>query len=198
MRTYLIVAAALWTVCSDAAGQTYRWTDERGQVHYTQTPPPPQAKEIRRKDFRSGASGSVDLPYATQIAAKNYPVTLYTQPDCGPPCDEARASLVRRAVPFREVSVLSQKEIDEMKRLSGREDLPLLVVGSQFQNGFQETRSTASSTPPDIRPRGRACLSNHCARPNPRLHHLPLSPRSSPLAANPVPIRNRRDSGTRR
>jgi glutaredoxin len=138
MRTYLIVAATLWIVCSHAVGQAYRWVDERGQVHYTQTPPPQQAKEIQRKDFRSGASGSVDLPYATQIAAKNYPVTLYTQPDCGPPCDEARGSLVKRAVPFREVSVLGQKEIDEMKRVSGREDLPLLVVGSQFQTGFQE------------------------------------------------------------
>jgi len=138
MRAYLIVAATLWIACSDAIGQAYRWVDERGQVHYTQTPPPPQAKEIQRKDLRSGAPGYVDLPYATQIAAKNYPVTLYTQPDCGSPCDQARASLVKRAVPFREVSVLGQKEIDEMKRVSGREDLPLLVVGSLYQTGFQE------------------------------------------------------------
>ena len=138
MRVYLIVAATLWIACSDAVGQTYRWVDERGQVHYTQTPPPPQAKGIQRKDFRSGAPGYVDLPYATQIAAKNHPVTLYTQPDCGPACDQARASLVKRAVPFREVSVLGQKEIDEMKKISGREDLPLLVVGSQFRTGFQE------------------------------------------------------------
>lgn len=138
MRPYLIAAAAFWIACSDATGQAYRWVDDQGRVHYTQTPPPPQAREVQRKDFRSGPAASVDLPYATQAAAKNYPVTLYTQPDCGSPCDEARASLVKRAVPFREVSVLGQKEIDEMKRVSGREDLPLLVVGSQFQTGFQE------------------------------------------------------------
>jgi len=138
MRPYLIVAAIFWIACSDAVGQTYRWVDDQGRVHYTQTPPPPQAKEIQRKDFRSGATAYVDLPYATQLAAKNYPVTLYTQPDCGSPCDQARASLVKRAVPFREVSVLGQKEIDEMKRVSGKEELPLLVVGSLFQTGFQE------------------------------------------------------------
>lgn len=139
MRAYLVVAATLWIACSDAVGQTYRWVDDQGRVHYTQTPPPPQAKEIQRKDFRAGASANVvDLPYATQVAAKNYPVTLYTQPDCGSPCDQARASLVKRAVPFREVSVLGQKEIDEMKRVSGREDLPLVVVGYLFQTGFQE------------------------------------------------------------
>jgi len=81
----------------------------------------------------------VDLPYASQLAARNYPVTLYTQPDCGAPCDDTRASLVKRAVPFREVSVLTQKELDEVKKVSGSPSLPLLVVGSQFQTGFNES-----------------------------------------------------------
>jgi len=143
MRPHLIVAVTFWIACSDAVGQAYRWVDDQGRVHYTQTPPPPQAKDVQRKNFRSGATGSVDLPFATQVAAKNYPVTLYTQPDCGAPCDQARASLVKRAVPFREVSVLGQKEIDEMKMVSGREDLPLLVVGSQFQTGFRESAINA-------------------------------------------------------
>ena len=138
MRAYLVLAATFWIACSDAAAQAYRWVDDQGRVHYTQTPPPPQAKGVQRKDFRSGAPGTAELPYATQLAAKNYPVTLYTQPDCGSVCDQARSSLVKRAVPFREVSVLSQKEVDEVKRLSGGESLPLLVVGSLVQVGFQE------------------------------------------------------------
>jgi uncharacterized protein DUF4124/glutaredoxin len=139
MRAYLIAAMCLWIASADAVGQVYRWTDSDGKIHYTQTPPPPQAKGVQRKDFRPGASGSIDLPYATQMAAKNYPVTLYTQPDCGSLCDQTRAVLVKRAVPFREVSVVDQKEIDEVKRLSGGEGLPLLVVGSLTQVGFQES-----------------------------------------------------------
>lgn len=139
MRAYLIVAACLWIACGDAAGQMYRWVDDQGRVHYTQTPPPPQAKDVQRKNFRGGgAAATTDLPYATQMAAKNYPVTLYTQPDCGSPCDDARASLAKRGVPFREVSVVSQKDIDEVKRVSGGERLPVLAVGSQFHVGFQE------------------------------------------------------------
>ena len=139
MRAYLIIAACLWIACGDAAGQAYRWVDDQGRVHYTQTPPPPQAKDVQRKNFRgAGASNSIDLPYATQMAAKNYPVTLYTQPDCGAPCDDARTALVKRAVPFREVSVQGSNEADEVKRISGSLSLPLLVVGSQFQVGFQE------------------------------------------------------------
>jgi len=140
MRAYLIVATALGIAYGSAAGQAYRWVDDQGRVHYTQTPPPPQAKGVQRKDFRSGAPGTAELPYATQLAAKNYPVTLYTQPDCGPPCDEARALLLKRGVPFREVSALSQKEFDEVKQISGKEGVPLLVVGSLFQRGFDEAR----------------------------------------------------------
>lgn len=138
MRAYLIVAATLWIACSDAAAQAYRWVDEQGRVHYTQSPPPPQAKGVQRKDFRAGPSGTAELPYATQLAAKNYPVTLYTQADCGSLCDQARAVLVKRSVPFREVNVLTQKDIDEVKKISGGEGLPLVVVGSLFQSGYHE------------------------------------------------------------
>ena len=40
MRAYLIAAACLWIAAGNAAGQLYRWVDDQGGVHYTQTPPP--------------------------------------------------------------------------------------------------------------------------------------------------------------
>ena len=138
MRIYLIAAAISLTACADASGQAYRWVDKDGKVHYTQTPPPADAKGVQKKTFRQGQVETSNLPYATQAAARTSPVSLYTAPDCGEPCDRARALLVKRTVPFREVSVLSQNEVDELKRLSGRTDIPLLVVGAQVQSGFQE------------------------------------------------------------
>lgn len=139
MRVHLIAAAILFTACAGASGQAYRWVDKDGKVHYTQEPPPPGARSVQKKTFRQGAGETSNLPYATQVAAKNFPVSLYTAPDCGEPCDRARNLLVKRAVPFREVSVLSQNEVDELKRLSGKSDIPLLVVGTQTQSGFQES-----------------------------------------------------------
>jgi glutaredoxin len=138
MRIPFIAAAVLSVACADVSGQAYRWVDNEGKVHYTQTPPPPDAKAVEKKTFRHGPVEAPELPYATRVAAKNFPVTLYTQPDCGALCDEARALLVKRSVPFKEVSVVTQKEADEMKRLSGKDDLPVLVVGAQVQTGFQE------------------------------------------------------------
>src|SRR5881628_3423898 len=124
MRNLFVAAAILSTVCANAFGQAYRWVDQDGRVHYTQTPPPPNARNVQRKSFRGGGVDVSNLPYATQVAAKNFPVTLYTSPDCGAPCDRARAVLVKRAVPFKETSVLSQSDVDEMKRLSGKAGVP--------------------------------------------------------------------------
>ncbi len=138
MRIPFIAAAVLSIACADASGQAYRWVDKEGKVHYTQAPPPPDARAVQKKTFRHGPAEASNLPYATQVAAKNFPVTLYTSPDCGAPCDRARAVLVKRAVPFKETSVLSQSDVDEMKRLSGKAGVPLLVVGAQVQSGFEE------------------------------------------------------------
>src|SRR5262245_41976974 len=139
MRAHFFVAAALAISASNLSAQAYRWVDEQGRVHYTQTPPPPGARDVQRKSLKQGgAVESPDLPYATRVAARDYPVKLYTQPDCGPPCDGARASLVKRGVPFTEVSVVSQKELDEVTKLAGNATMPLIVVGALHQSGFRE------------------------------------------------------------
>lgn len=138
MRHYLIATALLLAIGADASGQAYRWVDKEGRVHYTQTPPPPDAKGVQRKNFRNGPTEASDLPYATRLASTNFPVTLYTWPDCGAPCDRARALLVKRAVPFREISVVTQKDAEEMKNLTGTNDGPTLVVGTEVKVGFLE------------------------------------------------------------
>src|SRR5262249_26009647 len=143
MRIALLAGIAAAFVCAGAFAQMYRWVDKDGRTHYTQTPPPPDARDVERKSLGgSGGGGGVaaggDLPYATQAAGKNYPVTLYTSPGCGAPCEQARSYLVRRSVPFREISVREQKEIDSLKALAGGTQVPYLVVGSQKQGGFLE------------------------------------------------------------
>jgi len=139
MRTLFIALAIASIACADASGQTYRWVDKEGRVHYTQTPPPPEAKNVQKKDFGGGGGGdTTNLPYATQLAAKNFPVTLYTAPECGTACDQARTALVRRGVPFKEISVVAQKEYDELQRLMGKYQVPLLIVGSQMHAGFRD------------------------------------------------------------
>ena len=70
------------------AQQMYRWTDEKGRVHITDTPPPASAKNVQKS--RPGASAPADssdqTPYSLALAMKEYPVSLYTSPMCKEPC----------------------------------------------------------------------------------------------------------------
>src|SRR5439155_27357838 len=50
----------------------------------------------------------------------------------------ARAALNRRAVPFKEVQVWEEKSTEELKRVSGGNDVPTLVAGRSVQRGFEQ------------------------------------------------------------
>lgn len=136
-----LIFLALLGAASTASAQLYRWTDERGRLHITDTPPPATAKNVQRRAAdaapAAAADGNANLPYAVQLAAKNSPVTLYTAPDCAP-CGQARALLNARGVPFREVSVTDEQQADELRKSVGSLSVPSLRVGSTVQKGFEQ------------------------------------------------------------
>jgi glutaredoxin len=136
----VIFAALLGAACA-ASAQMYRWTDEKGRVHVTDTPPPPSAKAVQKKSFSGGgtaASDSAGQPYALQLAAKSFPVTLYTAKDCEP-CGAARNLLNARGVPFREVLVVDEPQQEELRKVAGALAVPSVTVGSNVQKGFEES-----------------------------------------------------------
>jgi glutaredoxin len=136
----VILAALLGAACA-ASAQTYRWTDEKGRVNLTDTPPPPSAKNVQKKSFNAGGTASAETagqPYALQVAAKSFPVTLYTAKDCEP-CGEARRLLNSRGVPFREVLVVDEPQQQELRKVAGALAVPSVTVGSNLQKGFEES-----------------------------------------------------------
>lgn len=136
----VIFAALLGAACAASAQQMYRWTDDQGRVHVTDTPPPPTAKAAQKKQIAPASVAPADtssLPYAVQLAAKDSPVTLYTAPDCAP-CGEARRLLNGRGVPFREVLVADEPQQEELRKVAGALAVPTIAVGGSVQKGFEE------------------------------------------------------------
>ena len=138
MRATLIATVLLAVALAGAqAQQMYRWVYKDGKVNYTQQPPPADAKNVQRRTMASGTADSSDLPYATQVAVKNFPVTLYTSADCGQMCKDARESLEKRGVPFNEIVVGDNSSLENLKRLTGKTQVPVLRVGTQTEVGFE-------------------------------------------------------------
>lgn len=124
---------------SVAHAQLYRWIDENGRVRYSDTPPPASAKGVERKRYGAGAASEPGIPYATQLAMKDHPVTLYTAPDCGKICADAKALLENRGIPHREIVVRSNEQIEELKEIAGKSQVPTLQVGADAVSGFERT-----------------------------------------------------------
>ena len=117
----------------------YRWVDQDGRVQYSDMPPPANAKNTQQKRLGDNLIEQDKLPYALKIAAQNNPVTLYTS-DCGSACDQARALLNKRGIPYAERN--PEKDADAAKALGaliGALQVPTLVVGDSNLKGFLES-----------------------------------------------------------
>lgn len=135
----ILLALMLALTAYPAAAQLYRWTDSSGRVHYTDTPPPTDAKRVSRKDSVVPSASSTTEPFVLQQARKDFPVKLYSAPGCQP-CDTARGLLNRRGVPFSEISVSGDPEqLAELQKATGVTGVPALMVGRNAQSGFEES-----------------------------------------------------------
>src|SRR6185436_9215132 len=134
----LLLAALVVTYAATAAAQLYRWTDEKGKVHFSDTPPPPGARNVQKKaGGPAAASAGENLPFALQRPMKEFPVTLWSAPSCES-CAPARQLLNARGVPFKEVSVRTDEQIAELNKAIGGNVVPALVVGPTVIKGFEE------------------------------------------------------------
>jgi len=141
MRTHILIFLLLLPALAQA--QVYRWVDETGKVQYSDKPPPPNAKNVQKKSMSSG-TGSAPLPYAVQEAVKNFPVTLYTSGDCKEYCVQARQLLDKRGVPYKEILVSDARGIEELKRLSSGNTVPVMSVGREVHKGFESSSYNAA------------------------------------------------------
>jgi glutaredoxin len=123
----------LGATCAQA--QMYRWVDDKGVTHFSDQPPPPNAKKVVQKE---GGTGSADpsLPYELAEAVRNFPVTLYTSSSCGA-CDQGRSLLQARGIPYKEKTVSSDEDHAMLAQAGSQGQVPLLLVGRNKLIGFE-------------------------------------------------------------
>ena len=155
----LAIAAAAMLVAATAGAQMYRWVDKDGKVYYTDTPPPSAAKGVQKRGTAAAPTDTGPAaPYAVQQAAKNFPVVVYTAPNCGQPCVDGKALLAARGVPYREVAIGDGFTAEDLKKATGGDTVPVMMVGRSATRGF-ETEMWHSALDAANYPRGAPPLS---------------------------------------
>ncbi|MBU1265651.1 MAG: glutaredoxin family protein [Thiobacillus sp.] len=138
MKAGLILATVCVALASAplAAAQLYQWKDAQGRTVYSDQPPPTSVRNAQQKSFK-GNLIEVGESYAVKTAREKNPVTLYASA-CGAPCDQARQLLSERGVPFSNKDPQASPESQaELKKLTGRLSVPVLVVGNDKIDGFE-------------------------------------------------------------
>jgi glutaredoxin len=135
MRMRFLAPLLLLPVLAQA--QMYRWVDDNGKVHYADRAPLSGAKNVQKQSMSVGQGSSAPLPYALQQAVRNFPVTLYTSEVCKEACVQARELLNKRGVPYSEVTVATEEDLAQLKKLSGGNVVPVMTVGREVYKGFE-------------------------------------------------------------
>jgi glutaredoxin len=119
------------------ADSLFRWKDKDGKVHYGDKPADDAVDTEQKKFGAAGAAGDDELPYSLRKAKQDFPVTLYTAANCGEVCAQAAALLGKRGVPYTEKKIATNEEAAALKKLSGGNSVPILMVGKSILNGFE-------------------------------------------------------------
>ena len=134
------IAAAIVAAGASAQQQVYRYVDKDGKVVYSDRSPPTDSREVQAKRLSPNFIESNTVPLATTQAAERYPATLYTFA-CGTVCQSAEALLNRRGVPYTTVNVEDVKGAEQLKKLTGEQQAPVLQLGDRLvAKGFNESR----------------------------------------------------------
>jgi len=138
MKKYILLASLL-VLANAHAAELYRSIDSSGNVHYSDRPLQ-GSEDVEQLKLGKGPQPDESLPYETQRAMQNFPVTLYTYPDCGSICQQGRDLLNKRGVPFTEKSLVKQEDIDAYRKDSGDANIPALTIGKTWVKGFLAER----------------------------------------------------------
>ena len=129
------ILLCLMLASASVVAETYRWVDAQGRTIISDTPPPGRAHSVSKTG--STPPAAPEQSYSMQRAVAEFPVTLFTAPDCQAPCQKARELLNTRGIPFTDKPLQTPEDFEQLKQLIGDAFVPALQVGRQSARGFE-------------------------------------------------------------
>lgn len=142
LRLSALLMAGLFSLNVMAAVNIVQCEDEQGNKTFEKVCPPGTKQVNQMRVATGGAAGSAET--GNQGAAGDISATLYSVPECDS-CDGVREYLRDRNIPITEKNVFDSIDLqNEMKEVSGKQSVPVVVIGDKVLIGYNRTELKAA------------------------------------------------------
>lgn len=121
--------------------EIYRWVDENGKIHLSDSPP--KQADVEQVDVEVNTYESIDYSkiqyYQREEKTAGKRVVMYATAWCGY-CAKARAYFQQKGIRFKEYDIDKDKAARERFDAYGRGGVPLILVGKEKMRGFSKAR----------------------------------------------------------
>ena len=140
MHRYLALLLVLLIAGNGYADSFYKWVDEKGVTHYSETPPPGGKAATIDLELAPATNPPPEVPKFNYTPAKSAKsVVIYTAAWCGV-CRTAKQYMRDHKIRYTEYDIEKSAKGDaDYRRLGGR-GVPILMVGGERMNGFNAER----------------------------------------------------------
>lgn len=137
---YLGLFVLLVILSKLATAEIYKWVDENGKIHFSDTPPVNNnAEKIDEQKLSARTSSytsvSVDTITPSNITNPSNKLTIYTTSSCGY-CSKAKKYFAENKIPYKEKNIETSKKFNrEFKQLGGK-GVPVILWKNKLMRGF--------------------------------------------------------------
>ena len=129
----LLVSILLLVTSTNGVAEIYKWTDEHGKIHFTDSPP--DDKQAEQVELRINTYTAVEVTPLVERLGKDDRVVIYGATWCRI-CDKAKIYFRNNNIPYVSYDV-EKSSVGRMdfKLLKGK-SVPIIIVGRKRMNGF--------------------------------------------------------------
>ena len=135
------LSVSLLIITGSSYAEIYKWTDENGQVHFSDRKPANQAVTEVEIEPEIGSYESVSYGTFKVKAPKPAPkdkVVMLSASWCGY-CKQARTYFKKNSIRYTDYDVEQNPRGKKLYKQMGATGVPVILVGNKRMNGFSES-----------------------------------------------------------
>jgi len=132
---YLILSACLLPLSLPISAELYKWTDEKGRVHYSDDKP----EGVRLEEVKGTVNSYEAVTFDESDFMHSSNVVIYTKPKCGF-CNRAKAFFAKNGIRYKEYKIESSALAKRKFERLNATGVPVIFVGKKRMNGFKASK----------------------------------------------------------